>query len=407
MASCWLPPAAPVWVSAFRPFYLLGALYAPLLLAGGGGAFLGLVDLPAVGSTPALWHGHEMIFGFAMAICLGTLLTALPSWAGTPEVRGGGLSLLVALWLAGRAALWTSPLVPEAVTALADSLLIPALLVLIGPAVWRVPNRLFRWLLPILVALAAANGVYHAGLLLGEPALAELGLRAGVYAFMVLFALKGGVLTPIFTGNALRLAGIGEQASFQMWLETVATGSIVLLALLDLTGAPARWVGLAALACAIAHAVRTARWRGWLVAGQPLLSLMHLGFAWLVLAFALKAIAALAGAVPEAAWLHAFTVGSLGMMMLGLMTRVGLRHTGRPLIVPGSLRLACAAMFAAAPIRLVADMHSLAAWLALLAALLWAGAFAIFFILFARTLIAPSLPRNPVPAACRTDGQAT
>lgn len=399
MASRWLPPAAPVWVSAFRPFYLLGALYAPLLLAGGGGALLGLVDLPAVGSTPALWHGHEMIFGFVMAICLGTLLTALPSWAGTPEVRGGGLSLLVALWLAGRVALWISPLVPEAVTALADSLLIPALLALIGPAVWRVPNRLFRWLLPILVTLAAANGIYHAGLLMGAPALATLGLRAGVYAFMVLFALTGGVLTPVFTGNALRLAGIGEQAGFRMWLETVATGSIVLLALLDLAGAPARWVGLAALACAIAHAVRTARWRGWLVAGQPLLSLMHLGFAWLVLAFALKAIAELTGAVPETAWLHAFTVGSLGMMMLGLMTRVGLRHTGRPLIVPGPLRLACAAMLAAAPIRLVADMHGLAVWPAALAALLWAGAFAVFFILFARTLIAPSLPRDAAPAA--------
>lgn len=401
-ASRWLPPDAAVWVSGFRPFYLLGCLYAPLLVAGVGGALAGLVDLPAMGSTPGLWHGHEMVFGFASAICIGTLLTALPSWAGTREVRGGALALLAALWVMGRVAMWASPFVPKPLAALADLLLVPALLALVGPQVWRAPNRLFRWLLPVLLALAAANGIYHLGILRGDPALAQLGLRAGVYAFVILFVLKGGVLTPIFTGNALRLAGTGEQAAFRMWLEIGAAGSVVLLALLDLTGAPARWVGLAALACAIVHAVRTARWRGWRVAGQPLLSVMHLGFAWLVAAFALKAIAELTGRLPAAAWLHVFTVGSLGMMMLGLMTRVALRHTGRALIVPRSLGLAYAAMFAAVPIRLAAEVHSLGAWPAALAALLWAAAFTTFFIRFARTLLAPSLPRTAAPAKVPT-----
>lgn len=397
-AGRWLAPGAPVWVSGFRPFYLLGTLYAPLLVAGAGGALAGLVDLPAMGSTPGLWHGHEMVFGFASAICIGTLLTALPSWAGTREVRGGALALLAALWVIGRIALWTGPLLPSPLAALADLLLMPALLALVGPQVWRAPNRLFRWLLPVLLALMAANVAYHLGILGGDLALAQLGLRAGVYALMILFVLKGGVLTPIFTGNALRLAGIGKQAAFRMWLESVAVGSVALLALLDLTGAPARWVGLAALACAVVHAVRAARWRGWLVAGQPLLCVMHLSFAWLVAAFALKALAELTGRVPAAAWLHVFTVGSLGMMMLGLMTRVALRHTGRALIVPRSLGLAYGAMLVAVPIRLAADMHGLGAWLAALAALLWAAAFAAFFVRFARTLLAPSLPRTAAPA---------
>jgi uncharacterized protein involved in response to NO len=386
---------APVWVSGFRPFYLLGALYAPILVVGASGAFGGMVDLPAIGSTPALWHGHEMIFGFAMAIIIGTLLTALPSWAGTPELRGSALALLAALWLIGRLALWSSPILPKPLTAAADLLLLPALLTLLWPGVWRAPNRLFRWLLPVLLALALANGIYHAGMLRGDLALARLGLRAGVYAVVILFVLKGGVLTPIFTGNALRASGQGEQASFDMRLEAVAACGVALLALLDLAGAPAPWIGSAALACAIVHAVRTARWRGWRVARQPLLSVMHLSFFWLISAFGLKSVAEFTGLVPETAWLHVFTVGSLGLMMLGLMTRVVLRHTGRPLVVPGSLRLAYSILFAAVPIRLAADMPGpWAAWLALMAALLWAGAFSIYFVVFARTLITPSLPRG-------------
>ena len=381
----WMPPAAPLWVSGFRPFYLLGTLYAPLVLVGAAVAFGGWVAVPA---TPALWHGHEMIFGFALALIVGTLLTALPSWAGTPDVRGGSLALLVGLWLTGRVAQWASPWLPQGVSGAADLLLLPALLGVLGPGVWRARNRFFRWLLPILLALAAADAVYHAGLLLHDPALAQLALKASVYTVMILFTLMGGLLTPIFTGNAL----IGAMPGLNKGLETAAAGSIALLALLDLARAPPAWVGLAALACAAVHAIRTARWRGWRVASQPLLSVMHLSFLWLVVAFVLQAVAGLTGLVPESAWMHVFTIGSLGLMMLGLMTRVALRHTGRALVVPASVRVAYLAMFVAVPLRLAAEVHSIPLALAA-AALLWAGAFAVFFSTFARALIASSLPR--------------
>jgi uncharacterized protein involved in response to NO len=384
---------APIWVSGFRPFYLLGCLYAPLVLMGAAGAFGGLVDLKAAGSAPALWHGHEMVFGFASALILGTLLTALPSWAGTHEVHGGALAFLVGLWLMGRAALWASPVLPTAIGAAADLLLIPAMLIMLTPSVWRAPKRLFRWLLPIVLALAVANAIYHAGLLMRDPAVSQLGLRAGVYAIVILFALTGGLLTPTFTSNAVR--GV---PGFSRPLEMAAAGGIVMLALLDLCGAPRAWVGLAALACAVVHAVRVGRWRGWRVARQPLLWSMHLGFVWLVIAFMLQAIAVLTDLVPQDAWLHAFTVGSLGMMMLGLMTRVALRHTGRPLVVPASMQLAYAAIFAAVPIRLAADIRP--APIALVAAaLLWASGFTGYLIVFARALVTPSLPRTAAPPA--------
>ncbi len=386
--------ALPLLASGFRPFYLLGALYAPLLALGGIGAFAGLVDLQA-SFGPLLWHGHEMLFGFAAAIVVGTLLTALPSWAATPEIRGAPLAWLVAAWLLGRIAFWAAPWLPATAVALADMLLWPLLLALLAPALWRVPNRLYRLLPPILLALTLANAAYHQALLAGDPLRAERALRAAVWALVVLYTLKGGLLTPIFTGNALRALGRGQQARFLMPLEALALALLLALGGADLAAAPHLLIGTLAAACAVVHGVRVARWRGWRAADQPLLPAMHLGFAWLLLAFALKAVAELTGLVPEPAWLHAFTVGALGMMMLGLMTRVSLRHTGRGLErVPLTMRLAAVVLFGAAALRLAATVHGLGPWAVALAAGLWALAFAGYLVRFGQVLVTRSLPRS-------------
>ena len=389
------PP--PLLSSAFRPFYLLGALYAPLLTAAWLGAYLGLWDVPSVGTPLRLWHGHEMIFGFAAAIIAGIVLTALPSWAGTEEIRGGRLALLVLIWLFGRIAFWAAPWLPPLIPAAIDLLLFPALFLLLAPQLARAGNRFYLLLLPILLALAAANAAYHAGILTARSHLAGLGLRGALYAIVVLYVLKGGVLTPIFTGNALREKGRGEQAPFNLELELLAVAVVLLLAVLDLVGAPSPWTGLAALACAGVHAARAARWRGWRLPDVPLVFVMHLGFAWLVFAFALKAAAELAGLVPEAAWVHAFTVGSLGLMMLGLMTRVSLRHTGRPLVVPAEMKAAYAIMFVAALVRLAATVHGLGDWAVALAAVLWGLTFLLYLLCFGAMLLQPSLPPREKP----------
>lgn len=385
--------SSPLWASAFRPFYFLGALYAPLLVAAWLGAFFGIWSLPAGDVALKLQHGHEFIFGFATAIITGIVLTALPSWAGTREILGGRLVLLVALWVFGRLAFWASPWLLPPLPAAIDCLLFPAIFVMLVPQLLRAANRLYMLLLPILFFLFAANVIYHHGLLTANPDQAWLALRLAVYALIVLYVLKGGVLAPIFTGNALREKGRGELAPCNMKLEIAAVAALLLLAALDLGAAPPAWTGAGALACAILHGWRCARWQGWRVADVPLVLVMHLGFAWLVLAFALKAAAELTGTVPEAAWLHAFTVGSLGLMMLGLMTRVSLRHTGRPLVVPGAMLVSYVLMFAAALLRLAATVHGFGNAMIALSALLWAAAFALYFVVFAKSLVTPSLPR--------------
>jgi uncharacterized protein involved in response to NO len=388
--------AAPWLASAFRPFYLLGALYAPLLALGSAGAALGVVDLGGAGVV-LLWHGHEMLFGFAGAIVIGTLLTALPSWAGLPEQHGGSLAVLAGLWLAGRAVFWAAPWLPAPAVAVIDTMLWPWLLAVLAGPVWRVPNRLYRLLLPILLALALANAAYHVASLAGDLHRAERALRAAVWTLVVLFTLKGGVLTPVFTGNALRAAHRGEPPRASMPLEALALTLLLALAGADLAAAPPGLVAVLAAACAGVHGLRVARWRGWRVLDQPLLPSLHLAFVWLLLAFALKALAA-AGAGPEPAWVHVFTVGALGTMMLGLMTRVSLRHTGRVLHAPRSMHLAALALFAAACLRLLGAVMPAGALPMALAAALWASAFVVYLGRFAPVLLGPSLPRPEGPS---------
>lgn len=389
---------APLWSSAFRPFYLLGALYAPIFVCAWLGAYIGLWHIPTGVMPLALWHGHEMLFGFAAAIIIGIALTALPSWAGTTEIRGQRLALLVVLWLLGRIAFWGAPWLPPWWVLLLDGALFPVLFIMLAPQLLTARKRWYLLLLPVLLALAGANITYHYAAMSDSIALGALALRATVYTIIVLYVLKGGVLTPIFTGNALREQGRGEQASFHLGLEVAAVTTVVILALLDLGSAPAPWVGSAAIVCALVHGVRTVRWQGWKVVNVPLVLLMHLGFVWLVFAFVLKAVAEFTGAVPEPTWVHAFTVGSLGMMMLGLMLRVSLRHTGRALLMTPSMRIACVLMFVAALLRLAASVHNLDTWAVTLAAVLWAITFAIYWLGHAAILVQPSLPRKRTAA---------
>jgi len=385
--------AGPLWASAFRPFYLLGAGYGPLLMLLWLGAYAGIWPAPVDAWFFLAWHGHEMLFGFAAAIISGIVMTALPSWAGTEEITGKRLAVLAGLWLAGRLAM-LAPVAP-ALAAVVDCALFPAIAGLLLPQLLRVRNRYYLLLLPVLAALFAANVVFHAGRIIGDVALTGFGLRLAIHAIVLLYVLKGGVLTPIFTGNALREKQRGGDIPFIMWLDVLAALSVVALAIADLAKLPALWIGLTALAACAIQALRLARWQGWRVADVPLLWVMHLGYAWLVVALGLKAVAELGGRLPEMIWVHAFTVGSLGMMMLGLMTRVVLRHTGRPLQVPPVIVVAYLMVLVAGLLRVAVMLFGLDPAYLYASAMLWMAPFAIYLALFGAMLWSPSLPRTP------------
>lgn len=393
---------AALWVSAFRPFYLLATVYLVWVILTGAAAWSGVVRsgpgaLPVPGGM-ALWHGHEMLFGFAMAVVTGTVLTALPSWAGTPEVRGRQLAMLAGLWIAGRlgfhvVGLW-GPGIGTLVAAILDTALPLALLVLLTPQLTRCADRRYALLLPVLAVLAMANLVFHAAVAGNDTAGAATALRAALWALIVLYSLKGGVLTPTFTGNALVAAGRGAAPAFQPALELAALLTLVALAAADTGGAPPPVIALLGWAACITQTWRVARWRGWRVLDEPLVTAMNLGFVWLLAALALRSAAAMGAPLPEAAWMHAFTMGALGTMMLGLMTRVALRHTGRPLAAPRALGVWLALVSAATLARIFAGTHHLGAGAIGFAALAWVGCFVAWLACHAHMLLAPSLPRK-------------
>lgn len=380
--------SAPVWRSGFRPFFLLAAGYGPLLILVWPALPLFLGAGLAAGPglwPPALWHGHELLFGFAACVICGFVLTALPSWAGTEPVEEGRLAFLAAVWMAGRLAIWASPWLPPVLVALVDLALFPCLAALIVPGILKLETRRYLALIPVLALLFAGNALVHFG---GEQA--RLGLRLAFYAIMVLFTLVGGFLTPVFTENDLRARGWPGRIAFNRPIEFLAVASVLAFAVTGLRFPGTVWsLAAAVIACGV-HAARLLRWKFWLVLDQPVLLVTHAAYAWLVASFALRALAE-GGLAPPVAGDHAFTVGALGMMMIGLFCRVTLRHTGRPVIASPAM-IAAFLIMAAAPLLRVTAAWEGGLWLAV-SALLWAMPFLIYLASMGWMLTAPSLPK--------------
>lgn len=384
--------SAPIWSSGFRPFFLAAAAYGPLLLLVWYGARAAWWGAPDASLAPALLHAHEMLFGFAAALVCGVLLTALPSWSGAAEMRGWPLAALAGLWLAGRVAMLGREWLPAAVVMAVDSALLPALAALLTLGIARARRRMFYWTLPPLAALALANAAFHLALARDAPDDARWALLLGVHALAFLFTLYGGLFVPAFTRRWLQQRG-ERAAAILMPLEYATAASMVAFAFADLAGAPAGWTAAAALAAAAVHAWRFARWRGWRTTGEPLLWCVHLGYAWLIVALLLRAASEAFPSLPRDAWIHAFTLGAYGMLKIGLMTRVVLRHTGRPVAAGRVMPVAFVMVLAAALLRLAYSVHGLGEWALAAAALLWGAAFLVYLVLHAHMLLAPSLPR--------------
>ncbi|MCC7325767.1 MAG: NnrS family protein [Burkholderiales bacterium] len=385
MASPTIPLAS-LWVSPFRPFCVLGVAYGVALMAAWIVLRLGVFAGTAGSPVTQGWHGHEMLYGFAGAIVCAIALTALPGWAGTREIRGAPLAGLVALWIVARMAFWWRDALP---TWLAVAGVVTLWVVLAAILAWqlaRAARRACLWIIVVLGAMVAGDALF----MIGDAA---TGILMGVYALLLLYALVGGVFTPVFTGNHLRATGRGEQPPSVKSLDAASIGAIVVLAFVDLSGAPLAWRAAAAFAACALNGARLWRWQGWRVLDAPLLWTLHAGYAWMVVALALLALGDLGSTGAARAWLHAFTVGALGSAMIGLMTRVALRHTGRPLTPSPAVVAAHLLVQAAALARVgAAFADGDTAWV-VAAGSAWLAAFAIYLANFGPILVRPSLPR--------------
>lgn len=383
-----------VWHSPFRPFFLLGALYGPLLILTWIPHYTGLLTSNGwqMSMLPTLWHQHEIVFGFSTAIIFGFILTALPSWAGTAEIKKNGLVLLVCCWLLGRLAVAFSSLLPLPLVAFADLSFFPVFVLLLAPRLHNLNFRISMGLFVITAGFFAGNLCYYLGALQQDQQLWQQGLRIGLYAMIFHCSVTVGILGPIFTENALledgRPTDIGHVAILE-WLSAV---SIIALAVADIGTTPAPIIGALALFSFALHAVRLYRWRSLSILTSPIVWVLHLGYAWLCISLLLLALDNFGLAVGTESWVHAFTLGGFGLMSLGLMTRVTLRHTGRELRPHPAIVTAYLVLAAAALLRVAVPMASLGHELLLLSALLWVVPYLIYLALYSRMLLAPSLP---------------
>lgn len=374
----------------FRPFFLLAGLQAafamPLWLAIWRGDWGWQPAMPA-----SLWHGHEMLFGFAAAALAGFLLTAVPNWTGTAAIKGPRLMLLVAVWLAARiTAFLPDPLWFHVF----DIAFLPLLAAMVGPGIMLRNGRRNGVMVLILLLLAAVNAAVHFdGLGLGDLS-GAWALRLGIAIFALMVSIIGGRIVPAFTLGGMRMAGTPIEIEPSRPIEIGAVLSLAAVALATLFRLPDIVLGSVATLAALLNLLRYLRWQGWLTWRVPLVWVLHLGYGWLILGLALNAAAQLA-AVPESAGIHALTAGTFGTMILAVMSRAALGHTGRQLLADRITTFAYVLVTAGALLRVVAPFAEAEAHLIAVGGMLWSGGFLVF-----------TLRYLPILTRARPDGRA-
>jgi uncharacterized protein involved in response to NO len=376
-----------VFTQGFRPFFLGAGAWAFFASALWMPVYLGWFTLPTA-FAPAQWHAHEMIFGIVIASLAGFLLTAIPNWTGRLPLRGGALIALASLWLAGRlATLLASEIGPVAASVI-DLAFLPVLLAVIVREI--VAGRNWRNL-PITIAvglLFAANLLMHLEVLEMFETDGH-GLRLAIATMIMLIGLVGGRVIPSFTRNWLAKRDAAHlPAAFGRF-----DGIVLALQLAALVGwivAPeALWVGWALVGAGVMVAARLARWRGGDTLSEPLVWSLHLGFLWMPVGLCLLGLSSITPVVPVAAGLHALGAGAMGSMILAVMSRAILGHTGQDLTADAWTAAVYILAATATAIRIIAafapETQPESLWLGIV---LWMAAFAIFTVRYGRLILA-------------------
>lgn len=374
----------------FRPFFLGAGAYALVALliwlhALSGGVW------PAGFMSAMDWHAHEMVFGFAAAAMAGFLLTAAPNWTGEGGYSGWRLAGLALVWLGGRLALNPYLPLPLAWSALVDLAFFPLLVLTVLPGLIRARSRRNAVFPLLLLVFWSGNLLFHLEQLGATQATARMGIFLAINTLLLVLAMLGGRIIPAFTRNYLKNRGAEVALESPRWLEVLTLVSLLAVLLLDLVVEGSRVAGWAALLAGLLSAVRLACWQGWRALDAPIVWILHAGFLWVPFGLLLKGLW-LVWAVPVASgWLHAVTIGAFATMILAVMTRATLGHTGRT-IVAGKLTVLCYVLIlGAAVLRVLLPVLPPEAYQAglVVSGAAWIGAFSLFLLAYGPMLLRP------------------
>lgn len=377
-----------LWNLGFRPLYLLAGLFAALSVPVWTAQYVGWLGSHSFVAGP-LWHAHEMIFGYAIAVIVGFLFTAGRNWANQPTPTGATLAAIAALWVAARVLVLT----PYALTAAVFDTAF-ALTAAVGIAVplLRSSNRRNYFFIVLLIGLGLANLAFHLGMagLLDLPM--QLSLQVGLDIVLFIMVMMGGRVIPMFTMNGVP----GVSCTRLPWIERLAPGSILALLAADVLATPEIAIGSIAAVAALVNALRLCLWKPWRTLKTPIVWILHSAYAWIVFSLTLRALAAW-NLVPASLAIHALTVGAIGGLTLGMMTRTSLGHTGRPLQTGPAEVFCYAAIQLSALTRVFLPLAFPSLYLQALvgSGLLWSAAFGVFTISYWPILSRPRLDGRP------------
>lgn len=381
--------------SGFRPFFLVAAALAVVLVPFWALVVRGSLPPNTTYLTPMGWHAHEMVFGFASAVVGGFLLTAVRNWTQRETATGAALYGFVALWGLGRLVMTVQLGLPAPLVAIIDLAFLPALALSIARPIIASGNRRNYAMIGVLALLFTANLAVHLDALGMAPGWQLRATHAAVIVLVLLAAIIAGRVIPMFTRNATGSTRIVSVA----WLDRAAIAAIgghLGFELVAPFSLPATVT--AGLACVLVLA-RATRWGIVASLRHPLLWILHAGHAWIGIGFALRVAALMTTRVSTTAATHALTAGAIGALTLGMMARVSLGHTGRSLVLRPITVAAFVLVTLAAALRvfgplLGASVLSYLTWVAL-SAIAWAAAFALFLVAYLRILVSPRVDGKP------------
>jgi uncharacterized protein involved in response to NO len=383
----------PILALGFRPFFLLAAIFAaaavPLWLL----IYEGILE-PVSYLPPAIWHGHEMVFGFVIAVVAGFLLTASSHWTGWQTASGWKLALLAGLWIVGRTAMAAGSNLPAWLLIGIDVAFLPIVAVGLAIPILRAGNRRNIAFPVILLILGVANLTIHLGALGVIDWDPSRSLRLAIDLILLMIGVLGGRVIPSFTKNALPQARVNPCPKASV----LALLSLAALAIAEpATGNPIV-TGSIALTAGVVNALRMRGWGSLATRRTPILWVLHVGYAWLAAGLILRGVAELTDSIPLDAGIHALTLGAIGSMIIGMMSRVALGHTGRSIVAAPLTIAAYWLVNGAAVLRVlfaIVATDDLRLMSLVSSGLLWSLAFLAFTIIYLPILSRPRADGRP------------
>jgi len=320
------PASLPLLSYGFRPFFLGAAVWACVAMIGWIGLLSGVWRF-ATGYGAVAWHAHELLFGYVSAVMTGFLLTAIPNWTERMPLKGGPLLGLVTLWMAGRVAMLMTDVIGTVPAAIVDAVYLFVLTAAIVREILAGKNWRNLKVVVLVGLVALANALFHSEVILtGAP---DYGVRLGIAGIVALIMLIGGRVTPSFTHNWLARRAVTQRPASLGRFDFMSISVTALALVLWIVAPEWRGTGAALLVAAILQAIRLSRWAGLHTWREPIVLILHVGYAFVPLGALALAVSILwPEFLPATGALHAWTTGAMGVMTLAIMTRATRGHTG-------------------------------------------------------------------------------